>query len=275
MFILSFFFMWGSPVQAELEQIRPLFAELQSQADQPIGSLILQVAQAFLDKPYQEKTLEVEGPESLVLHFEGFDCFTLVENCLAIGLLLKQQPQDLAEFPNVLRSLRYRQGKVQGYASRLHYTSDWAAQQQASGYLKDVTQKLGGIPFDKTINFMSTHRQAYAGLADGSAFAAVLGVEEQLNRGQRSYIPKNKLAEISDQLKAGDIIAITTGIKGLDVVHVGLAIFKKGQLHLLHASSDGKKVMISPNSLADYLADKRSQSGIMVFRPQEPAVSLK
>ena len=35
----------------------------------------------------------------------------------------------------------------------------------------------------------------------------------------------------------GDIIAITTKMPGLDIAHVGIAEYKEGKLHLLHASS--------------------------------------
>lgn len=38
-------------------------------------------------------------------------------------------------------------------------------------------------------------------------------------------------------IKDGDIIAITTHTPGLDVAHMGIAAYRKGKLHLLHASS--------------------------------------
>ena len=65
-----------------------------------------------------------------------------------------------------------------------------------------------------------------------------------------SYIPKEKLDLPSDELKIkdGDVLALVTNIKGLDIVHVGFAFWKEGKLHLLHASSSAKKVIEDPKT---------------------------
>jgi hypothetical protein len=52
----------------------------------------------------------------------------------------------------------------------------------------------------------------------------------------------------------------------LDVVHVGFAKRHNNRIHLLHASLDEKKVVISSKPLAEYLIGNKNQSGIMVAR---------
>lgn len=68
------------------------------------------------------------------------------------------------------------------------------------------------------------------------------------------------------KIKNGDIILITTHIKGLDTSHLGFAWKKEGKTYLLHASSKGKQVMISSLPLQEYMEGIDSQSGIMLAR---------
>ena len=83
-----------------------------------------------------------------------------------------------------------------------------------------------------------------------------------------AYIPKEKLNLSPDELKIkdGDILAITTNIKGLDVVHVGFAFWRGEKLHLLHASYIAKKVIEDPQSLYDYSKNKKAHTGVQVVR---------
>lgn len=82
-----------------------------------------------------------------------------------------------------------------------------------------------------------------------------------------SYIPKTSLNVSSEELdiKNGDIIAITTNIKGLDVVHTGFACWVDGKLHLLHASSVMKKVILDSQTLFEYSKNKKAHTGVRVI----------
>jgi choline kinase len=80
------------------------------------------------------------------------------------------------------------------------------------------------------------------------------------------YIPKEEISQKENQIKSGDLIAITTSMKNLDIVHVGFAIEKNGRIHLLHAGTKNMKVEVSEVPLNDYLKANKSQSGIMVGR---------
>jgi len=54
------------------------------------GDLVLRAGRYFLGAPYAAHTLEAPGPEALVVNLRRFDCFTLVENCCALALLVRQ-----------------------------------------------------------------------------------------------------------------------------------------------------------------------------------------
>ena len=86
----------------------------------------------------------------------------------------------------------------------------------------------------------------------------------------RHYVPQERIAEVADQIQDGDLIAATSTVAGLDVAHTGIALWKEGQLHLLHAPLVDGVVEVSEVSLADRIQRIRGQDGIMVARPLDP-----
>ena len=86
---------------------------------------VLWIAREFLGVPYVAHTLEVNDREQLVVNTRQLDCTTLVETVTALKICAQQGRRTFADYVNTLRNLRYRQGIVDGYPSRLHYFSDW------------------------------------------------------------------------------------------------------------------------------------------------------
>lgn len=237
----------------------------------PIGALILAVAASYLGTPYEGHTLEREGKERLVIHFESFDCFTLLEHVLAMARTLKTKAPGFDRYAAELTHIRYRDGRIDGYPSRLHYTSDWGFDNGEKRILQDITADLGGVSLKKNIGFMSAHCDSYRQLADDGFYAEIQRIEARINEREPYYIPKERVAELEGRIQDGDLLAITSAVEGLDIAHVGFAIQKKdGRIYMLHASSVHQQVEITANPLADYLAGIRSQTGIMVFRSLEP-----
>ncbi len=117
--------------------------------------------QMLSGSPLSVGTLESKGAEHLVVNLKEFDCFTFVENVTALVCLLTSPQHSFDAFRRILRKIRYRQGRVQGYPSRLHYFSDWIHDNQKKGFVRDVTRDLGGRPLKKAINFMTTHPELY------------------------------------------------------------------------------------------------------------------
>ena len=114
---------------------------------------------------------------------------------------------------------------------------------------------------------MSSHISAYPALVKNSSLIKkIKESEKRLNSHQHFYIPEGKIEQIKDKIHDGDFIAITTKIKGLDVSHTGIAIHLNEHLHLMHASSKAKKVVISELPLAEMIQKNSLQTGIMVAR---------
>lgn len=242
-------------------------SELKKVDSFPLAHRIAAIAKSFLGTPYKAHTLEVSSNEQLVVNLREFDCTTFIESTLAFAF---QSPDTtLANFCRELQHLRYRRGEIDGYASRLHYLSDWLYDNQRKGLINGLTEQLGGVPYDKSLRFMTTHRSAYRQLTNPSVFEEVSQVEDTLARRKLLYIPKTAVKAIEKQLRDGDLIAITTGVPGLDAVHVGFALWQNGRVHLLHASSDEGRVAVSAKPLAEYLAGNKSQTGMMVARVKE------
>lgn len=206
------------------------------------------------------------GGENLVVNLREFDCFTFVENMVVLAVLIKTGECSFDDYAALLERSRYRDGVVAGYASRLHYFSEWLSDSEKKGIIKDVTQEMGGKRCVRKIHYMTSHRDNYPPLHSESVCEAMHAVERNLSEKPFYCIPKEELPWIRGAVKGGDIIAATTDVEGLDVVHVGMAACLDREIHLLHASDIEKKVVISDAALPEYLSSRKTMTGIMVGR---------
>lgn len=241
------------------------------------GDAVAAVGRRFVGTAYVPGTLEVEGPERVVVNFQGLDCVTFVENALALTRFIRADGPRLlpdrraaeARYEALLAQYRYRSGRLDGYPSRLHYFSEWLSDNARRGLLVNIGPRLGAIPDPEPIDFMSTHADAYRQLADTAVLRMIRQTEARLAEAERLFVPESRIAEVADRIQDGDVIAATSTIPGLDVAHTGLALWVDGALHLLHAPLVGEAVEISEAPLAERILRIESQDGIMVARPQE------
>lgn len=245
--------------------------EFIQKAGEPSGELIISTARFFIGKPYTASTLEIGSQENLVVNLREFDCTTLVESCIALSATISSEDTSFRDYQSILSSLRYRKGKIEGYTSRLHYTSDWIYENEQQGILRNISKELGGIAMSREINFMSSHPEAYAQLKnDAVNLNRIKEIEKHINdRNNYIVIPKASIRDHEKDIKDGDIIAFATSIEGLDYSHIGIACWKNGKLHFIHASSKAKKVIVEPKTLAAYCQSSGRCTGISVLRINE------
>ncbi len=236
----------------------------------PVGEVMVAIGKSFIGTMYEAHTLEIAQPETLVVNLRNFDCTTYVENCLVLARVSKMRNPTVKKYMEQLQYERYRNGKIDGYTSRLHYFTDWIYDGQKKGIVKDITKSLGGVPYKKEINFMTTHREAYKQLKNDQFYKKIGEIEKELNKRKLYYIPKDSVAKIANKLKDGDIIAFTTNIPGLDVSHVAMIIKINNETRILDAPDVGKRVRISYVPLSEYIKGNKNQTGIIVSRPLEP-----
>ena len=243
-------------------------AEIEGMFQGNFGETMVNVGKTFMKTPYVAKTLEIGDTETLVVNLHGLDCTTFIENVLDLSKLLRQDDLSFDAFVKNLEVIRYKDGKLDGYASRLHYFSEWIANNAEKGLLKDITGEIGGAEITKDINFMSTHRDLYPFLADDVNYSKIKASENYLNSQAICVLTQDEIAKNEHLIQSGDIIALATSINGLDVTHTGIATREKdGRIHLLHASTGLMQVEVSKLPLADYLKGIKSNTGIMVARP--------
>ena len=252
--------------EEDLKILEEIFSEF-GEFPGPTSDLLLLLGAYFANSPYVEQSLEHE-PEALVVNLREFDCTTYVESCLAIARTIRSGKHSFQQFTSELKNIRYHEGTIDGYPSRIHYFSDWIYLNTDRQYVEDLSRQIGGVPVNKEINFMSSHPESYRQLSSNSAFIEIIARQEVgISSRQMYYLPKDRLAEFESGLREGDIVGITTSISGLDITHVGVLVRKSGRMHLMHASSRFKKVIISTYPLEEYLENSKSATGIMVARP--------
>ncbi len=235
-------------------------------SDNPLNEIVISVAMSFLGTEYVGHTLETAGEEKLVINLRGLDCTTYLENVVVLSRLIKQEKTTFEEYARELIKIRYRDGRLNRYPSRLHYFSDWLYNNGKKGIVTDITKELGGQPYEKEINFMTRNRENYSQLNSDAFVEEMRKIEQQLTAYDFFYVPQSNVEEIEDRVRNGDLIAITSTVDGLDIAHVTIAFHHNNRLHILHASSSQDKVVISENPLAEYLKNNKSQDGIMIGR---------
>ncbi|HBC37421.1 MAG TPA: DUF1460 domain-containing protein, partial [Porphyromonadaceae bacterium] len=229
--------------------------------------ILQQTAEFFLNAPYVTGTLDKNDTERLVINLREFDCVTFVETVIALANTVVSDDLSFDNFASQLKRIRYRNGVVDGYDSRLHYTSDWIYDNVKKKILSEASLRLGGISETKTIDFMTTHRTAYRLLeTDDQMLERIRNIEGEINaRGGFYYLPKEKLESAKVDIPHMAMIAFTTSIKGLDTTHTGFAYKKDGKLTFIHASSAKNNVVIDEKTLSDYCKKQKSCTGITVM----------
>jgi len=232
----------------------------------------LYFARQFLGRPYVAHTLEINDQEQLVVNTRQLDCTTLVENVTALTLCAYRHLYTWRDYLNALVTIRYRNGRIDTYTSRIHYFTEWITANTAAGIVTELQSPKP--PFsavqEVAVSFMSNQPDRYKALRNHPEFVADIRAMEQRVSGQHfRYIPKRLTGNVALMRKAvndGDIIAITCNKKGLDIAHLGFAVWRNGQLHLLNASQLHKKVVEEPMTLYQYLQKHSSHTGVRIIR---------
>ena len=243
------------------------FDQFSKDSNLSTGELVLKIGNDFMGTPYVGNTLDRSIEEDLVVNLRELDCTTFAENCLAIARTIKSGKPTFESFTNELEKIRYRNGQLNGYVSRLHYFGEWIINNVEKGIVEEVSSKIGGVKCPIVLNFMGTHPDSYPQLkANPPLIKEIKIIEKRVSAEPFFFIPKEKIAIHEKDMLDGDIVALVTKIPGMEVSHVGILFKKDGRVYLLHASLSGGKVGTTKVPLADYLKDSKNTTGIFVVR---------
>ena len=136
-----------------------------SQAD----GIVLHNAKSFIGTPYKAATLDINNQESLIVNLDEVDCTTFVEYVLAMSLSNKQEESSNDSlFINNLQHIRYRDGQINGYTSRLHYISDWIENGVKHDIIEDITSQHCTSSMTLSLSYMSSNPHLYKQLKNSS-----------------------------------------------------------------------------------------------------------
>ncbi len=246
------------------------YAIKQNLAENSMAEIMQAIADYFIGTPYKAGLLDQSDRESLVITLDGFDCVLFVETVLAMARGIAMEDYSYLTFINHIRNQRYWKGKMDGYCSRLHYFSEWIADNQRRGNVRDIGVELGGERVKKQLFFMSKNRWDYPHIArNDTNYQCIVSMENSISKLKFNYIPYYKISSVYSQLRPGDIIAVATEINGLDVTHTGLVYRNSdGNIGFIHASPAGKVTVAY--DLERYIWNVESAIGILVARPVDP-----
>lgn len=237
------------------------------------GKRIETIGRMFLETPYVAHTLEIDSgmPEMITVNIDQLDCTTFVETVVALAKTVGEGRSSWRDFVYNLENIRYRNGEMDGYGSRLHYIADWIVDNSHRGNVKDATSLFPKVNYEtKSINFMSANRDKYTALADSLQYERILNVENGYRNHRYPYIKTTNLFDKSTKaaFRTGDIVALTSNLKNLDVTHMGIVVLIDNEPFLMHASSSLGKVVITSTPLNEFMRRNRNLTGVRVFRLQ-------
>jgi len=239
--------------------------------DLPIGTLMGHLGFLLEGAPYLPGTLDADGPEKCRVDLKTMDCVTYFENILGVARVIKKKKKTFNDLVKEVTYTRYRDGKLNGYVSRLHYTADWIEDNIKKGVVRDVTGEMGGVELKISDTYMSTHPDSYPQLkGNAKLIDAIKKIEDTINSKSRLYIPKGDIEDAEEKMLTGDIIAVATSKEGLDYAHTGM-IYRdhKGEARFLHESTKYGMVTLD-KTISEYVNSVKTHIGITVVRPLEP-----
>src|SRR5438105_782174 len=226
---------WSSTLRREAPAFR----------SQPFGRRAARVGELAIGSPYEAFMLEAyikaggnpAGLEPLALSLTRFDCVTLVESCLAVARAsAKSVTPSWEDFGHEIERMRYRGGKREGYATRLHYFSEWISDGEKRGLVRDLGKELGGVNDTRPLRFMTEHRSSYPALADDGIYRAIGDMERSLDNNPRYVVMAERIPQVVDRIETGDVLAFATSTPGIDVSHAAYAYrCSDGILRVPHA----------------------------------------
>jgi hypothetical protein len=197
----------------------PVLPRLIKQAHEhgDLGRRIDFISRALLGTRYQAHTL-IGGPrrkEQFVLRDDAFDCVTYCEAVLAAAMA-----DDFADYPGILRRIRYAQGEVR-WAERNHDFAQWSRRMVENNLCRPVGIEPS-TTVEKTLHGGGLGRRHYA-----------------ISATHAPTLIANRKA-----LRAGDVIGFVSRRSELDYFHTGFIAFdRRGALLLRHASQSRGKVV--------------------------------
>ncbi len=246
--IFILIFAWLLPLTAGEHKDRPFYEMTNQQIDsvlRAVSKMPLTITEKmnlfsarFLGTPYN-LTCVGDGPYALLenwplVNFKELNCMSFCEHVLALSI-----SDYWDNFFDNLQQIRYRDGLI-GMKTRNHYTmADWLPQN--NWILQDVTRKVGG-EFTKQVTRTISHRKFFAGKGITDTTDVLPDRTITLD-----YIPSDKLTEVKDKTRTGDICAVIYADKtDIFSAHMIMIMESNGEKVIRESTSRGMSTFDTP-----------------------------
>jgi cell wall-associated NlpC family hydrolase len=223
----------------------------------------IHLATYFLGKPYVAFALSKENPEQLITDLSGFDCVTLFDNVFA---LYTSKGIDSSYINQLIKVRYFHPGRIT-YENRNHYFSSTIQKLEKSGYLSQVRESKFEVSSPKSLDVLSEHLKKHRYQI---SIDSIEHMEKQFSTAHLTYFPTKSIPKILPFIQEGDLVLFVTNNKNMDYHHVGFLIKKGNNWHVLHASQQYKKVIVSPENLEEYMRKHSSFPGIQIYHLNLP-----
>ncbi|MEL6758826.1 MAG: N-acetylmuramoyl-L-alanine amidase-like domain-containing protein [Myxococcota bacterium] len=236
------------------------------------GELTARAAASRLGTGY-DSSAQDDGPEVLRIQIGTLNCVSLIEYADAIARCIWSKTPTPACFLTEVEASRYRSGQRAGYASRLHYFTEWIDDNERRGRFSPV-HELPHHELRRPFFFMSKHRGLYPALYNPDILNSVRETEHELSAKTHTFVTRDAIEHAQQHLRSGDVVAIVSTTPGLLITHTGLIrLDEQGRPRLLHASRQNGRVVLSRKDIADYVIRANTRRGVIVTRPEPPVVN--
>lgn len=275
------------------KQIVEILDKLKSMRFETFADKVAYINQLFFNKPYTFNALgegtKGEFDNHPLYRTDAFDCETYVDTVIALALA-----SDLQSFQDMIRKVRYKDGKVE-FTNRNHFTClDWNQNNQKQHITKDITNSITGsakqaiaieaktyIDKPNWYKTMPIERIRLQGEKDRNREKKLIALREKGKQQKKSlsvipYIPLTEIMPSEDQVEMEIIKQIPSGAimeiirpnwdlckvigTHLNVSHLGFVVWENEKPYFIHASSD--KLMIVKVPLVSYLKVARENPTI-------------
>lgn len=230
------------------------------------GARAVAIAEALVGEAYEDVTAKDVDcvPE---LRIDGMDNHTFINNVVAmVRLTGLSSPIRLKDLVESIENVSYRNGRADGFTSKMIYGGDWVVDNRARGNLKELTEDYSEYFKTKVLDGITANREKYAALSDSATFEKQKFVEMGFRLHKIPHLKRETVGkkDIEEEMRNGDVVMLLSPDANFDVFETGIVVKRDDGFHLIHASKRDGRVVEEKDPLLRYV--KRHQKEIYGWR---------
>lgn len=225
------------------------------------GERVAFFAKKLVGSPSSLRTeiLDAESHEFTV-NIHEFTPLSLISTCIALAQAYESSSApNWRDFADKFENVMYKKGVATDFVSRFLYPSDWISDNIFRGNVADATMYFDGLnpkKKEKSIDYISHHRDAIKALADSTNFERLKMLEMGFRNHQIPYITNGDLmnsSRFNPKAKDGDIFFLLTPDFNLDSREMGILVREGNQLLIIQQSPSKEAVTLEELPFENYV----------------------